>query len=106
MKLFGYTIIATKQLDKTLSEFALLKKSLRQHINDWVVDWQLIDPNFYSIELDESSSRWKVLMYNVRNYQHECVLIKSFYFSPNDEDDKAYALRCAEELIDKLEEKI
>lgn len=99
MKLFGYTIIQTKQLD-------LLKKSLRQRINDWAVDWQLLDPNFYTIELDEQAYRWKVLMYNVRNYQHECVLIKSFYFSPNDEDDKAYALRCAEELLEKLEEKI
>lgn len=106
MKLFGYTIIQTKQLDKTLSEFALLKKSLRQRINDWVVDWLLIDPNFYSIELDEQHYRWKVLMYNVRNYQHECVLIKSFSFNPGNEDDKAYALRCAEELLGKLEEKI
>lgn len=106
MKLFGYTIIPTKQLDKTLSEFALLKKSLRQQINDWVEDWQLIDPNFYSIELDEDFFRWKVLMYNVRNFQHECVLIKSFNFSPGNEDEKAYALRCAEELLEKLEEKI
>lgn len=106
MKLFGYTIIPTKQLDKILSEFASVKKILRQMLNEWAENWQLTDPDCYSIVLDEQFSRWKVLMYDVRNYQHEYILIKSFYFNPGNEDDKAYALRCAEELLDKLEEKI
>lgn len=98
MKLFGYTIIPTKQLD-------LLKKSLRQEINR-VADWQRTNPDYYLIELDEQYYRWKVLMCRGRFNQREYALIKSFHYYPDTEDDKAYALRCAEELLDKLEEKI
>lgn len=44
-------------------------------------------------------------LYRTNDGHFHWITIKEFPYNPDDEDDKAFAIREAEELIDKLKEK-
>lgn len=79
-------------------------KNLEKYISD---SWPSYDETPAKYEL--TCRKWSAIavngLYRANNGQFYWLTIKEFPHKPDDEEDRAFAIREAEELIDKLREK-
>lgn len=111
MKLFGYTIIPTKDYEALCQdneEANNLAQERQSFINHIQYDWEDIKTEEkYFIALDVWNKPHFKVVYQFKFCTEKFQMtVKRFFFDPYDEDDKDYAKRCAEELLEKLKEKI
>lgn len=76
------------------------ERHARMILNDKIANVTSIDECYFTVSQMFGESSFMVVK-KFRDYPSRLVLIKSF-----DDEDEDYALRCAEELCDKLNEKI
>lgn len=111
MKLFGYTIIPTKDYEAICKEnekvnnLALERKAFIDHIQYGWDDIKTEEEYFIALDVWDKPNFKVVYRFKFGTEKFQ-IAVKRFFFDPYDEDDKDYAKRCAEELLEKLKEKI
>ena len=102
---FGY--YANRRLIKVLDKIDADNKELGK-INKWLNDWQTgyISSKNCKAEIEELTDYSTFSFCVYREFDHICYSVKFFEYDPNDPDDRDYKRICAEELVEKLNEKV
>lgn len=100
---FGY--YANRRLIKVLDKIGADNKELGK-MNKWLHDWQtgFVRSKNNKAEITELTDCSTFCVY--REFDHIRYSVKFFEYDSNDPDDRDYKRICAEELVEKLNEKV